>query len=255
MKKNWLLFSVLLLFSFALPNGKKHIRVYLIGDSTMCTYNPAQAPITGWGMPFATFFDSSVTIENRARGGRSTRTFLSENRWKPIADSLQDGDYVFIQFGHNDEAKERQYADRYTPVEDYKKNLRVFINETRARRATPVLVTPVTRMRFDKGGKIMETHVEYTGAMYEVAKDMHVALIDLDAKSRALLQQYGPENAKILFMQLAPDEHPNYPNGQKDNTHFNEYGARKVAELVLAGIRENHLDLEQRIVSIKKAAK
>ena len=228
-------------------NGK-HIKVYLIGDSTMCTYQANQFPITGWGMPFTTFFDQSVTIDNRAKGGRSTRTFLSENRWQPIVDALQEGDYVFMQFGHNDEAKEEKYKDRYTPVPDYKLNLIKFITETRSKKATPVIVTPVTRMRFDKEGKIMETHIEYTAACYEIAKQYDVPLIDLDKKSRELLQKFGAENAKILFMQLDPGEHPNYPDGQKDNTHFNEYGARKIAELVLAGVKELNLGLANYIV-------
>ena len=104
--------KLLFIFSFAVlsfvPVVKKHIRVYLIGDSTMCTYEPGRAPLTGWGMPFVHFFDSTVTIDNRARGGRSTRTFISENRWQPVADSLQEGDYVLMQFGHNDEAREPQ---------------------------------------------------------------------------------------------------------------------------------------------------
>ena len=82
----------------------------------MCEYETNRAPLTGWGMPFKYFFDSTVSIDNRAKGGRSTRTFISENRWQPIADSLQEGDYVLMQFGHNDEAKEERYKDRYTPV-------------------------------------------------------------------------------------------------------------------------------------------
>lgn len=242
--------GVLLLLAFAFP-PKKKIRVWLIGDSTLCPYELTRAPITGWGMPFANFFDSSVVIDNRAKGGRSTRTFLSENRWQPIENSLQEGDYVFIQFGHNDEAKEPQYAARYTPVPDYKINLIKFVSETRAKKANPVIVTPVTRMRFDKAGIQQETHAEYTAACYEISKQLDVPLIDLDKKSRELVQQFGPENAKLLFMQLEPGEHPNYPEGQKDNTHFNEFGARKIAELVLAGIKELHLELADRIVKPK----
>lgn len=227
---------------------KKKIHVYLIGDSTMCLYEPSRGPITGWGMPFASFFDSSVVVDNRARGGRCTRTFISENRWQPIADSLQEGDYVLMQFGHNDEAKEEKYKDRYTPVPDYKTNLAKFITETRNKKAVPVIVTPVTRMRFDKDGNIQETHADYTAACYSVAQQYKVALIDLDRMSRELLQQFGAQNAKLLFMQLEPGEHPNYPEGQKDNTHFNEYGARRIAELVLRGLKEDQLELAERIV-------
>lgn len=246
-------FGAVILFAlFFIPVQKKKIKIYLIGDSTMCTYETNRAPLTGWGMPFVNFFDSSVIMDNRARGGRSTRTFISEGRWQPIADSLQEGDYVLMQFGHNDEAKEEKYKDRYTPVRDYKTNLIKFITETRTKKANPVLITPVTRMRFDKEQKMMETHGEYTAAVFEVGKEYDVPVIDLDKKSRELLNDFGPANAKLLFMQLDPGENPNYPDGQKDNTHFNEYGARRMAELVLAGIKSLHLELENRIIKTSK---
>jgi len=249
MKRIFVLFAAFTLMAFVLPQKRK-IKIYLIGDSTVCDYEPTRAPITGWGMPFKYFFDSSVTIDNRAKGGRSTRTFISETRWQPIADSLQKGDYVLMQFGHNDEAKEPQYKDRYTPVPDYKTNLAKFITETRAKGATPVLITPVSRMRF-KDRVAQETHVEYTAAVYEVAKQYNVPLIDLDKKSRELYQQMGEENTKLLFMQLAPGEHPSYPDGQKDNTHFNEYGARRMAELVLQGLKEAKVELVNHVVNQK----
>jgi lysophospholipase L1-like esterase len=239
--------GLLALMAFAIP-PKKKIKVWMIGDSTMCTYEPTRAPITGWGMPFAYFFDSTVAMANRARGGRSTRTFLSENRWQPIADSIEEGDYVLIQFGHNDEAKEPQYAARYTSVPDYKTNLIKFITETRVKRGTPVLITPVTRMKFDTTGKALETHTEYTNAVFEVSKKYNTPVIDLDKKSRELLQQMGPKNSKLLFMQYEPGEEPLFPEGQKDNTHFNEYGARRIAQLVLAEIKNLKLELADRIV-------
>lgn len=219
----------------------------MIGDSTMCEYDVKRAPLTGWGMPFKNYFDSSVVIDNRAKGGRSTKTFISENRWQLIVESLNAGDYVLIQFGHNDEAKEEKYKDRYTPVADYKNNLIKFVTEARAKKAIPVIITPVSRLRFDKEGKQQETHTEYTAACYEVAKQYNVPLIDLDKKSRELFQQLGPDNAKLLFMQLEPGENPSYPNGQKDNTHFNAYGARRIAQLVLQQIRELHLNLADHI--------
>jgi lysophospholipase L1-like esterase len=237
--------SALLFFlmSLTLPSAK--ITVYLIGDSTIADKLPEKFPETGWGTPFKTFFDSTVLIENRARNGRSTRTFISENLWQPVSDALQEGDYVFIQFGHNDESKEK--VDRYTSPEDYKTNLRRFISETRAKKATPVLLTPVTRRRF-KNGLIEETHVEYSKLVREVAEKEKVGLIDLDTKSRALLQEIGEEPSKLLFLQLKPNEHPNYPAGKNDNTHFSELGARKIAQLVLADIIALRLELADRIV-------
>ncbi len=231
--------------AFATPPGK--IRVWLIGDSTVCDQPLDRAPVTGWGTPFAGFFDSTVSVINKARGGRSTRTFISEGRWKEVADSLHEGDWVLMQFGHNDEAKEPQYQDRYTPVPDYKVNLIRFIQETRAKKAHPILITPVTRMMFDNTGHVKETHKEYTAAVWEVGKQYEVPVIDLDQKSRELVDYFGPKYAKVLYMQVDSMEHPHYPAGRKDNTHFSEYGARRMAELVLAGIREQQPGLEKNI--------
>jgi lysophospholipase L1-like esterase len=226
---------------------KKKIQVWLIGDSTVCIQPKDRSPVTGWGTPFEDFFDSTVTIMNRARGGRSTKTFISEGRWKNVMDSIEEGDYVLIQFGHNDEAKEPQYRERYTPVPDYKVNLIKFINDARSKKVNPVLITPVTRMVFDSLGNIQETHKEYSAAVWEVGKQYNTPVIDLDARSRELLQEFGPKWSKVLFMQLDSLEHPHYPYGRRDNTHFNEYGARRMAQLVLAEIRKQKLELAERI--------
>jgi lysophospholipase L1-like esterase len=244
--KKILLFGLLALMSFAWPAENK-VAVWMIGDSTMCRYDSSRFPLTGWGMPFADYFSSAVTIKNKARGGRSTRTFLSEGLWQPIKDSLREGDYVFIQFGHNDEAE--NYPDRYTPPAAYRKNLIRFVNDARAKKAIPVLITPVSRRKFDAAGHALETHAVYSGVVREVAHRHHVPLIDLDRMSIDLYQRYGPENAKLLFNLLAPGENPAYPKGIAHNkTHFNAYGARHIAELVLRGIEQLHLKLADYIV-------
>jgi lysophospholipase L1-like esterase len=237
----------LLFILFTVNPPKKNIRVWLIGDSTVCTQPRDRSPITGWGTPFADFFDSTISVHNMARGGRSTRTFISEGLWQAVDDSISEGDYVLIQFGHNDEAKEPQYRDRYTPVSDYKTNLARFITEARNKKAIPVLITPVTRMSFDSDGHIRETHKEYTAAVWEVGKQYETPVIDLDAASRGLLDELGPKYSKLLFMQLDSLENPHYPSGRRDNTHFNELGARRMAELVLAEIRKQRLELAERI--------
>jgi lysophospholipase L1-like esterase len=242
--KKGLFVCLLGLVSFTL-SIKKHTTIWMIGDSTMCQYDSSRFPLTGWGMPFAQYFDSSVTIKNEARGGRSTRTFIAENRWQPIVNDLSDGDYVFIQFGHNDEAK--NYPDRYTTPEDYRNNLIKFVRESRDKKAVPVLITPVSRRKFDASGNAVETHEVYSKIVREVAAQMNVPLIDLDAMSLKLLQQFGEKNSTLLFMQLAPGENPDYPSGVHDNTHFNAYGARHIAELVLQGINNLHLELVDRI--------
>lgn len=241
--------GVLLLTAFALP--PKKITVYLIGDSTMSIKETKAYPETGWGMPFAYFFDETVTVDNRAQNGRSTKSFVAENRWQPVASALREGDYVFIQFGHNDEVPTKK---SYTPEADYKNYLIRFITETRAKKASPVLITPVARRKFDAAGKVEGTHNVYSEIVRATAREQQVPLIDLDRESQALLQQFGPENSKLLFNQVVPGEHPNYPDGKEDNTHFNELGARKMAEIVLADIRALNLELAGRIVQ-RTAAK
>jgi lysophospholipase L1-like esterase len=221
------------------------ITVYLIGDSTMSTKAVSAYPETGWGMPFSIMFDSTVAVENHAMNGRSTRTFISENRWSVIFDKLKPGDYVFIQFGHNDESKEK--TERYTSPDDYKKNLVRFITEARAKNAKPILITPVSRRKFAEG-KIQETHVGYSPLVLQVAQQNNVPVIDLDKLSRELLQEFGEDKSKFLFLQLEPGEHPNYPSGKDDNTHFNELGARKIAQIVLQEIRTLDPELAKRIV-------
>ncbi len=238
-----MLYAVLLM-AFSWPPGKK-VTVYLIGDSTMSIKQVKAYPETGWGMPFVYFFDSSVTVDNRAQNGRSTRTFMAENRWQPVVNALQEGDYVFVQFGHNDEVKTK---GSYTTEEEFKTNLVKYVTDTRSRKAIPILITPVARRKFDSSGKLESTHELYSEIVRTTAREQQVPLIDLDRKSQALLQSMGVDNSKLLFLQLKPGEHPNYPDGKDDNTHFNELGARMMAEIVLAEIRTLKLDLADRII-------
>lgn len=239
-----LVLTVLTGFAFKMQDEKT--TVFIIGDSTAANKETKAYPETGWGMPFAYFFDSTVEVNNLAKNGRSTRTFLSEGLWETALSTMKKGDYVLIQFGHNDESKEK--TDRYTTPEQYKENLTKFVNETRAKQATPILITPVSRRKFDKEGKAAETHVVYTPLVKEVVLQLNVPLIDLDAKSRELYQQFGEENSKLLFLQLQLNEHPNYPEGKTDNTHFSELGARKIAQIVLQEIKNLKLPLADKIV-------
>lgn len=247
MMKKIMMISVALLTAFALP-PKKKITVWLIGDSTMSVKEVKAYPETGWGMPFVYFWDSTVTVDNRAQNGRSTRTFMAENRWHPVVNDLKEGDYVFIQFGHNDEVSTKK---SYTTEAEFKANLVKYVTDTRSKKATPILLTPVARRKFDAAGNVVGTHDVYAQIVRDVAKENNVPLIDLDKKGQELLQQFGVEKSKLLFNQLAPGEHPNYPQGKEDNTHFNELGARMIAEIVLKEIKNLHLELADRIVSGK----
>ncbi|MEJ5963787.1 pectinesterase family protein [Pedobacter immunditicola] len=241
-----LLVAVSLLMAFITP--EKKISVYLVGDSTMSIKQAKAYPETGWGMPFVNFFDERVMIKNHAQNGRSTGTFITEKRWSAVMDSLKEGDYVFIQFGHNDESKEKK---SYTTEADFKSNLLKFVREARSRKAIPVLLTPVARRRFDTSGKVVESHAIYAPLVISIAKKHQVPLIDLNEKSMSLYQKFGEQKSKLLFNQLQPGENPNYPEGKNDNTHFNELGAREIAQLVLQEIKNLRLGLANYIVKPK----
>ena len=243
--RSLLLILPVLLSGFSFLPGKR-ITVWLIGDSTMSIKETKAYPETGWGMPFVFFWDSTVTVDNRAMNGRSTRTFMEEKRWDPVVNNMQEGDYVFIQFGHNDEVPTKK---SYVPEKDFKTNLIKYITDTRSKKGNPVLLTPVARRKFDSTGHIQETHAVYAQIVRDVAKENNVPLIDLSEKSKILYQQLGPEASKFLFNYLVAGEHPNYPEGKQDDTHFSELGARKIAELVLAEIRSLKLDLADKIIS------
>lgn len=228
----------LLLTSFA--PGEDIIKVYLAGDSTMALKEKKAYPETGWGLPFSFFFNSAVKVNNHAMNGRSTKSFINEGRWDKVLDSLKEGDYVLIQFGHNDEVPTKK---TYTPESEFTANLKKFIAQARQKKAYPVLITPVARRKFDINGKVEDTHKVYAQLVRMVAKETKASLIDLAEKSMDLLQAMGPNESKYLFNHLQKDQHPNYPEGKTDDTHFNELGARYMAELVLKEIKQLQLPL------------
>lgn len=240
-------FIAVILISFSTATifaQKSPVTIFIAGDSTAAQKLPEKRPETGWGEMLGQHFkDGKIKIDNRAQNGRSTRTFIAENRWQAIVDHLKKGDYVFIQFGHNDESKEK--VDRYTPPADYRANLIKFINETRGKNATPVLLTPVMRRKFDKDGNFVDTHGEYPDIVRAVALEYKVALIDMHRKSEAILKTLGAEKSRSLFLQLKAGENPNYPNGIEDNTHFNPAGAEAMARLAVEGIKEQKIGLRK----------
>ena len=247
MKNGILFLFIAALFSFR--DDQKKIKIFLAGDSTMSIKLEKNFPETGWGMPFVHFWNENLTIVNKAKNGRSTKTFISEGLWKQVMDESTAGDYVFIQFGHNDEVKTK--VNTYTSPEEFTNNLQRYVVEARAKKMIPILFTPVARRKFDAAGNIAQTHEEYSALVRKIAADEKVPLIDLDKKSMELYQQWGVETSKLLFCQLKPGEHPNYPEGKEDNTHFNELGARMIAQLVLKEIRSTIPDLQSYIV-VKK---
>lgn len=225
MKKLLYLLVVLLSVAFA-PAPK--LRIFLIGDSTCATKNPYDAPETGWGQVLPDYFNEAVEIQNHAINGRSTKSFRAEGRWKKITEQLQNGDYVFIQFGHND-AKLSDTSRYAAPQTDYRNNLIRYINETKAKGATPILLTPIQRRNFDENNNLQDSHGEYPTVMREVAKLTGTFLIDMHAISNQLLQKLGPEASKKIYLNYPDKVYPRFPKGIVDNTHFSEYGARLMA--------------------------
>jgi DNA sulfur modification protein DndE len=216
-------------------------RVYLAGDSTMAN-KPLDLPERGWGMALGDFLGDPAMVQNHAMNGRSTKSFIDEGRWEKIATALAAGDFVIIQFAHNDEKKEdpKRYAD---PATTFRDNLRRFIRETRAKQATPILATPVCRRKFDATGKLVDTHGAYPDAVRAVAREENVALLDLTVATAAWLQAAGDEPSKNFFMWIAPGSHPKIPEGRKDDTHFVAAGAEAVAGLAVQSIRTQNLPL------------
>jgi lysophospholipase L1-like esterase len=234
------LFALLLCAPSALAKGP--VTVFLAGDSTMAPKQENKRPETGWGEQLQKRFNERrVRIDNHAANGRSTRTFISEGRWQTIIDKVKAGDYVLIQFGHNDQAKDK--VDRYTPPDDFRANLARFVAEVRAKKATPLLLTPVMRRRFDKEGKFYDVHGEYPDLTRRVAAEQKVALIDMHRMSEKVLVKYGPEESRKLYLQLKAGENPNYPQGVDDNTHFSPLGADVMAGLAADAFREQKLGL------------
>jgi lysophospholipase L1-like esterase len=234
--KNFLLAFIML---WVVACANKPVRIFMAGDSTMAdkplyktltdsvtqeTYD-VENPERGWGQLLPARFNDNVEIHNHARNGRSTRSFIREGRWQTLIDSLQQGDYVIIQFGHNDQNKKK--TDRYTSPEDYKGNLERFVADVREKGATPILCTPVMRRLFDTLGNFYDIHGVYPDLVREVAAAQQTLLVDLHRSTGRLLQEYGEEKSRELFIKT-------------DNTHFNAQGATVVAALFVEELKLNY---------------
>lgn len=230
------LFVTCLLFAFGFISSRK-IHVFLIGDSTMANKPLANNPERGWGQMLPMYFNDNVVIENFAINRRSTKSFIDEGVWHKVFNKLQPGDYVFIQFGHNDEKKND--STRYAaPYGAYRNNLVKFIRESKEKGAIPILITPVNRRKFDKKGKLVDTHGAYPDVVRHVARQENVGLIDLYHSSKILFNKLGPNGTKKIFLWIPKDKYASLPEGKQDNTHFNMFGAETIAGLVVDGLKK-----------------
>ncbi|MFJ6852140.1 rhamnogalacturonan acetylesterase [Streptomyces sp. NPDC091271] len=222
--------------------------VYIASDSTAQSYSSGYYPQAGWGQKLYSYFTSDITVANRAIGGRSSRSFIEQGRLAAIHDVIEPGDYLFVQFGHNDATVGN--AERYTPPADYKEYLRNdYIRATRDLGATPVVVTPVSRRSYNAAtGKFNVSFPAYVDAARAVAQEEGAALVDLSAASRAYLDGLGVEASKGIFMWLNSGQYPNLPNGVQDDTHFQERGAVEMARLVSRAVAGLGLPLSGEVI-------
>ena len=257
MKKIHLLCMMLAVLFLSAFRSDRVITVYMIGDSTMANKSlDAGNQERGWGHVLGGYFTEDVRVENHAVNGRSSKSFIDEGRWDAVVNKIRPGDYVFIQFGHNDEkADPKRHTD---PGTTFDENLRKFVRETRAKGGIPVLFNSIVRRNFGanpqavaaddvrseqsddivEGDTLVDTHGKYLDSPRNVAREMGVTFIDLNKATKDLVESMGVEGSKELFMWIPKGVSPACPKGRQDNTHLNVYGARKVAKLAVQAIEK-----------------
>ena len=252
--------ALVLVFSAAVED--KTTTIFIIGDSTAAKKDLSTgSPERGWGMALQCYFDSAyIRVDNHAVNGRSSKSFIDEGRWDKVLSAMKPGDYVIIQFGHNDE---KPAVERHTdPGSTFDYNLAKFVRETRERGGIPILMNPVVRRNFAQkplkndddeklrnttfadgsklveGDSLIDTHGLYKVAPRDVARRMNCHFIDANQITHDLEQSLGVEGAKKLHMWYKPGEEPSLPQGRQDNTHYNIYGAQVVAKLLAEALIE-----------------
>ncbi|TDO71028.1 lysophospholipase L1-like esterase [Flavobacterium chryseum] len=211
--------------------------LYTIGDSTMANKKDSDRnPEHGWAQVLQPFFKDDIVVINKAVNGRSTKSFINEKRWDSIYNKLKKGDYVFIEFGHNDEKIED--STRYTnPHTTYRYNLIRFVKEAREKGATPILLTSIARRNFNDKGVLIPTHGDYPLETRLVAQEYKVPFIDLEYLTEQLEQSYGPEKSKKLHLHFKAGENGYYDKDKADDTHLSLLGATKIAQIVVDQIK------------------
>src|SRR5262245_16448697 len=234
---------ILVAITFALSLSAARVgtapRVHLAGDSTMAD-KPTDPPNPeyGWGQLLPKFFKDPAMIVNHAANGRSTRSFITEGRWQKLVDALQPGDWVIIQFAHNDE---KIFPNARG---EFQENLGRFVADVRAKKAHPILATPCARRSFDESGKLTETHGDYPDAVRTVAAETTVPLLEMNRLTMALEEGHGPEGSKRLHLWIGAGVYERQPKGYQDNTHYSAYGAERVAALAVQEILRLTLPFE-----------
>lgn len=219
-------------------------RLHLVGDSTMADKPNLNYPERGWGQLLRAFMLPELSIINHAANGRSTLRFLNEGRWQLLVSDLSAGDYVLIQFGHNDQKKDD--PARYAAVDStYPQLLRRFISEVRSKGAIPLLATSICRRSFNDKGELENNLADYAAATRQVAASEKVELFDLNAQSCADLTRFGPTNSQAYFIQVPAGLYQQFPDGKIDNTHLSVQGASWIAQLFVRDLKTRQHPLAQ----------
>lgn len=209
--------------------------VFLAGNSTVV--DQAEEPWAAWGQMIPAFFQpKKIAVANYAESGETLRAFKGERRLEKIWSLAKPGDYLFIEFAHNDQKPGSSHLDPFTT---YKQTLKEWIGEARKRGIYPVLVTSMNRRAFDSSGHITNSLGDYPEAVRQTGKEENVPVIDLNAMSKTMYEAWGPEKSIKAFVHFAANTYPNQPRDVKDNTHFSTYGAYQLAKCVVRGIEQN----------------
>lgn len=222
------------------PN-KTATTIFLAGNSTVVDQD--KEPWAAWGQMIPRFFaPGKVAVANYAESGEALKSFLSARRLEKILSLMKPGDYLFIEFGHNDM---KQKGPGIGPFTSYKKLLKQYIAEVKKKAGIPVLVTSMHRRNFDKDGKIVNTLLEYPDAVRQTAKEENVAIVDLNAMSKVLYEAWGPTKSIKAFVHFPANTFPGQTTKLEDNTHFSTYGACQLASCIVKSIKDQNLPLAQ----------
>ncbi|MBG0860853.1 MAG: rhamnogalacturonan acetylesterase [Bacteroidales bacterium] len=219
------------------------VTVFLAGNSTVVDQD--DDPWASWGQMFPRFLKNGVAVSNHAESGLSLSSFLSSNRLKKVLSMTKMGDYLFIEFGHNDQ-KEKGPDDG--AFKSYSQRMRYIVSEFRAKGGIPVIVSPANRRSFGEDGRISNSLGDYPEAARQVAKEMKVPFIDLNTMTKTLYESLGLEGSKRLFVIYPANTFPWEPKELNDNTHFNSYGAYQLAKCIIEGLKENKLGIKKYLV-------
>ncbi len=213
--------------------------LFLSGNSTVVDQD--KEPWASWGQMIPSFFEAkNISIANYAESGETLRSFKAAKRLQKLLSLMKPGDYLFIEFGHNDQ---KQKGEGVGPFTSYKAELKYFISEARKKGGIPVLITSMNRRSFDANGHITNTLLEYPEAVRQSAKEERVAMIDLNAMSKIMYEAWGPEKSIKAFVHYPANTFPNQPSKLEDNTHFNTFGAYEIARCIVQGIKDNNLPI------------